>query len=277
MKIVSILNNSALLAENDQCEEFVLIGKGISFQKHPNELVDMSKVEKKFSYNTKIAQEFQELVHDIPEQYFDITCTIVRYANKKLNINLNKSIYITLFDHINSAIERYQENVHLNFAMISEMRMLYEKEYQVAQWALEYLNMTLDIELPEDECGFITMHIINATNSEEDMTNTKKIMRITKDISNIVQTYYHIDTEANPMDYSRFLTHVKFFAIRYLKGKQLAHENDISFNFTAQAMEKCKSCLDQIDTYLKNRYDCEMQNDERKYLTLHLCRLIHIN
>lgn len=277
MKIVSILNNSALLAENDQHEEFVLIGKGISFHKHPKDQVDMTKVEKKFSKNTKIAQEFYELVQDIPEQYFDITCSIVRYANKKLKKDLQKSIYITLFDHIHSAIERFHDGVHLDFAMTSEICVLYAEEYQVAEWALEYLNMTLDIELPEDECGFITMHLINATNNEGDISFTKKVMRITKDISSIVQEHYAIEDKIDSMDYSRFLTHLKYFAIRYLHGKQIEEKKDISFQFSKQALEICIPCLNQIDTYLKQKYGSSMQSDERNYLTLHLCRLIHIN
>lgn len=277
MKIISILNNSALLAKDEKNEEFVLIGKGISFQKHPNDIVDMSKVEKKFGNNTKIAQQFYELVNDIPEKYFDITCSIIRYANKKLDKPLNKSIYITLFDHINSAIERYQDRVHLDFAMTSEISILYEKEYHVAEWALEYLNMTLDIELPEDECGFITMHFINAANNEGDMTNTKRVMRIAKEISNIVQEHYHIEITTNTMDYSRFLTHLKYFAIRYLSGKQIEEKDDINFSFSDQALEKCTPCLHKIDAYLKQKYDSSMQEDERNYLTLHLCRLIHIN
>ena len=44
MKIKSILNNSALIALNDENQELVLIGKGISFQKHPGDRVDTTKI-----------------------------------------------------------------------------------------------------------------------------------------------------------------------------------------------------------------------------------------
>ena len=46
MKIKSILNNSALVAFNEKGDEFVVIGKGIAFQKHPGDFVDETKIEK---------------------------------------------------------------------------------------------------------------------------------------------------------------------------------------------------------------------------------------
>lgn len=47
MRIKSILNNSALVAFNEKGDEFVVIGKGIAFQKHPGDFVDETKIEKK--------------------------------------------------------------------------------------------------------------------------------------------------------------------------------------------------------------------------------------
>lgn len=278
MKIINILNNSALIAQNEKKEEFVLIGKGISFQKHPNDYVDISKIEKQFRYDTKTAQELHELLCDIPEKYFEITCSIVRYAKKKLHKELNQSIYISLFDHINSAIERYQDHIELAFALTCEMKILYEKEYEIAEWALEFINMTLDIELPEDECGFITIHLINALSMEGSITNTKKVLRIAKDIAKIVKSCYTGDVEMHSMDFSRFMTHLKYFAIRYLNGQQIEEEtNTVCFTFSEDIVKKCKPCLDEINKYLKESYGSAMRDDECKYITLHLCRLIHIN
>lgn len=276
MKIITILNNSALIAQNEKKEEYVLIGKGISFQKHPNDKVDMSKVEKQFGYNTQVAKELYDLVNEIPEKYLDITCSIIRYANKKLGRELNKNIYISLLDHINSAVERYQEGIQLDFAMENEVRVLYGKEYRVAEWALEYLNMTLDIDLPIDECGFITIHLINASSEEGNIMKTKKVMRISKDIADVVKEHFCNKIDIESMDYSRFITHLKYFALRCLSEKQLLEDVTISFHFAKETLEIIDPCLDKVSKCLLEKHDLTIASNEMKYLTLHLCRLIHI-
>lgn len=274
MKVISVLNNSALVASDNSGVEYVLIGKGISFQKHVGDIVDMSKIEKQFIKNTHNTNELFELFCEIPEKYFEITCSIVRYANKKLNISLNNSIYITLFDHINSAVERYESKICLNFSMTSEVKMLYPKEFEIAQWALDYVNATLDIELPDDECGFISIHLINATSQEGNITKTKKVLNIAKDIGNIVSHMYLDEIHEESMSYSRFATHLKYFAIRCLSNDQISEDNTVSLSFDNQVFHKCLPCIHKIENYLNDTYGISIKQNEKDYLILHLCRLL---
>lgn len=274
MKILSVLNNSALIAKNENNEEVVLIGKGISFQKHAGDSVDISKVEKQFSNGTQKTNELFELFDEIPEQYFEITCSIVRYANKKLQDTLNNGIYISLFDHINSAMERFRDGIQLPFGMMNEIKLLYPKEYEISVWALDYINATLDVDLPEDECGFISIHIINASSSECNITKTKKIIRMANEIASIVKEYFDEEIDEDSMSYSRFMTHLKYFIIRCLNGKQMQEEVGVSLSFKEDMIHLCDPCLNQIRTYLKENYDVDMQKDEENYLMLHLCRLL---
>lgn len=274
MKVISVLNNSALVASDNSGIEYVLVGKGISFQKHVGDIVDMSKTEKQFIKNTHNTNELFELFGEIPEKYFEITCSIVRYANKKLNTPLNNSIYITLFDHINSAVERYESKIHLNFSMTSEIKMLYPKEFEIAQWALDYVNATLNVELPNDECGFISIHLINATSQEGNITKTKKVLNIAKDIGNIVSDMYLDEVHEDSMSYSRFATHLKYFAIRCLGNNQISEDKTISLSFDNQALNRCMPCIKKIDDYLNDTYGISVKQNEKDYLILHLCRLL---
>lgn len=117
MKIKSILNNSALIALNDENQELVLIGKGISFQKHPGDRVDTTKIEKEFICGKETTNELMELLNEIPSRYFELTEVIVRHIRRKLNKDIKSSIYISLFDHINSAIERAEDGIFLDFTL----------------------------------------------------------------------------------------------------------------------------------------------------------------
>ena len=43
-----------------------------------------------------------------------------------------------------------------------EIRRFYSREYQIGQYALQMIRERLQVDLPEDEAGFIALHFINA-------------------------------------------------------------------------------------------------------------------
>ena len=57
-------------------------------------------------------KRLQNIVENISEKYLNITGKVVDAA-KKSGIKTNDILYVTLTDHINSAIERYKSDIHL--------------------------------------------------------------------------------------------------------------------------------------------------------------------
>lgn len=272
MKIKNILNNSALIAVGSDEQEKILVGKGISFGKHPNDEVDESKIEKVFNSSTSKSTELLELLNDIPEKYFELTATIVRYVQKKLDTELDKNIFITLTDHINSAFERYQEGIFLDYGMLNELKQLFPKEYKVSQWSLDYINAACDVDLPADECGFLAMHIINATAQNDNFSFAKKVMVIVKDITDIVLKSYDKVIDQEGLHYSRFITHLKYLAIRYFK--HIENEKDSLFVLNKDVIDCVEPCLNEIDQMMTEKHGHKLSPYEKQYLVLHLYRLI---
>ena len=58
-----------------------------------------------------------------------LTSDIITYAKKNLNVQLNQSIYITLTDHINFAIQRQVQRIQLKNALLWEIKKFYHQEY----------------------------------------------------------------------------------------------------------------------------------------------------
>lgn len=275
MWITRILNNCALIAVNDrqEQEEVILVGKGISFQRKPGEEIDPSVADKQFIRDSEISRNLLDLFKYIPEEYFEIASAIVRYANKKLKGTLDKSIYLTLFDHINSAIIRWRDGIHLNFGMLEEMRLLYPEEYKIAVWALEYINVTLDVDLPEDECGFIGTHIIQAR-VNQDIPQINRIMKIVKDVSDLVKNKYANQFITEGMHFSRFVTHLKYFSVRYLNHRQIQDVEPVAFSVDSQLAVKVQNCLADIENLMETKYGDKITEYEKTYLKLHLCLLL---
>ena len=91
-----------------------------------------------------------------------LTSDIITYAKKNLNVQLNQSIYITLTDHINFAIQRQVQGIQLKNALLWEIKKFYHQEYLMGKYAINLLNEKLGTKFSEDEAGFIALHFVNA-------------------------------------------------------------------------------------------------------------------
>ena len=65
------------------------------------------------------------------------------------------------------------------------------------------------MSLPEDEAGFIALHIVNAELNEE-MPNIINITKVMQEILSIVKYHFKIDFNEESLHYYRFVTHLKF-------------------------------------------------------------------
>ena len=102
MQVKKIFNNNVLLALEGEKEQ-VLIGRGIGFQKHTGDAVDMAKVEQVFAPTTDSWMgNFKKLVADIDPEYFEVAATIIKEATE-LQTQFNENMLISLTDHIHFA------------------------------------------------------------------------------------------------------------------------------------------------------------------------------
>ena len=130
MVIQKVINNNVISAYDENQQEVVIMGKGIGFKAHTGDAIDESRVEKVFRIeNEKLSRQFQEILENIPLEHMQLTSDIITYAKKNLNVQLNQSIYITLTDHINFAIQRQVQGIQLKNALLWEIKKFYHQEY----------------------------------------------------------------------------------------------------------------------------------------------------
>ena len=98
----------------------------------------------------------------MPLERVRISDEIISHAKDHLKLKLNQSIYVTLTDHINFAIERVSQGIEPQNALLWEIKRFYPQEFQLGIYALELIHDRLGILLPEDEAGFIALHFVNA-------------------------------------------------------------------------------------------------------------------
>ncbi|MBB8761782.1 PRD domain-containing protein, partial [Escherichia coli] len=94
-------------------------------------------------------------------EYVFVAEKIVQYAEKNLEKNLNPSLLLILADHISNAISRVVSGIQINNVFLDEIKALYKAEYAISRDALTIINEQFSVQLPDDEIGFIALHILN--------------------------------------------------------------------------------------------------------------------
>lgn len=274
MRIKKIFNNNIVLAENDQQLEFILLGKGIAYKKGKNDLVEKEKIDKTFVLSSPlISKQFIELFKEIPINHVELSNKIIKDAEQKLNLTFDDNIYIALADHINYALNRYKKGEKLKNVLLWEIKKFYKKEFDEALVALKTIEYYEGIKFEEDEAGFIALHFVNAEHDSMEMKQTILATETVEEILKIVKFHYGIEIDDSSLNYSRFLTHIQYFA-RRLFTKELSYEEDDCLYYEIkERYPEAYDCSCKIANYIFKKFDIMITHEEMLYFMLHINRV----
>ena len=282
MVIQKILNNNLLQVKGKDGEEMIAMGKGLRFSYRVGDQLKEEDVEKIYLLkDEKNKRDYIRLLEDAPAEYAEVIQDAVEMANRRMSCTLNEQIFVTLFDHLIYALERLEKGIVLQNRMLWEIRKFYPKEYLVGTEVLEYINRELGVELPEAEAGNIAFHLVNAQiSSQENSTSAQNgmlMVKMLKDIFQIIQLYYHYQIDENSINYSRFVIHMQFFLQRLLEDKMLEEDGasiyeSVLTEGNAEA-KKAAGCVEQIRKYIRNLLGKEISREEQIYLIVHITRM----
>lgn len=272
MIIKKLLNNNVVIASDRNGDEVVVMGIGIGFKMKIGEAIDKSKVQKIFvlkDYGSKLNQ----LIEDIPIEFLEITEEIVDYAKKKFNLTLKKNIYLSLTDHLHFALERQRMDINLDNPFLHDIKQFYPDEYKIGLYAREVIKETTSIIIPDDEVGYIAMHIVESA-YDQDRRSIETSVTLMNEVLVQISKELNLELDEESLKFNRLIIHVKHFARRYIKNEENEHKDRLLDETLKKVFpEECK-CVDKISLNLKKRYGRKMSNSEKNYLIIHLrnCR-----
>ena len=273
MQIEKVINNNIVSAFDDTGREIVVMGRGLGFGVRPGQPVNEDKIEKEFRIKSRdTADQLKELLADMPLERAQISADIISYAKSSLNLKLNQSIYVTLTDHINFAIDRFEKGINLQNALLWDIKRFYPREFNLGLYALRLIKERLDVELPEDEAGYIALHFVNA----EYGTNIKDAFRFPnqlKDILQITSDELGIVLDERTLHYERFVTHLKFLLQRVYRRELLPNEENELAELMRTKYPKEYACSCKIAEYIEKNADCKLSGEEVMYLAIHIRRV----
>ena len=275
--IEKVINNNIISAYEKSGAEVIVMGRGIGFKKKQGEVVPADQISKIFRIKSRtLAEQFKELLANMPLERVRISDEIISHAKDHLKLKLNQSIYVTLTDHINFAIERVSQGIEPQNALLWEIKRFYPQEFQLGIYALELIHDRLGILLPEDEAGFIALHFVNAEYGT-DIRDAVKFPDQMQAIVDIVERELGILLDESSLHYERFMTHIKFLIQRIYRKELLSSEDRELSLMMQRKYPREYQCSVKVAEYIMQATGCRLSEEEIMYLSVHIRRVSTID
>ena len=271
--IEKVINNNIISAYEKSGAEVIVMGRGIGFKKKQGEVVPADQISKIFRIKSRtLTEQFKELLANMPLERVRISDEIISHAKDHLKLKLNQSIYVTLTDHINFAIERVSQGIEPQNALLWEIKRFYPQEFQLGIYALELIQDRLDILLPEDEAGFIALHFVNAEYGT-DIRDAVKFPDQMQAIVDIVERDLGILLDESSLHYERFMTHIKFLIQRIYRKELLSSEDRELSLLMQRKYPREYQCSLKVAGYIMQATGSRLSEEEIMYLSVHIRRV----
>ena len=275
--IEKVINNNIISAYEKSGAEVIVMGRGIGFKKKQGEVVPADQISKIFRIKSRtLTEQFKELLANMPLERVRISDEIISHAKDHLKLKLNQSIYVTLTDHINFAIERVSQGIEPQNALLWEIKRFYPQEFQLGIYALELIQDRLGILLPEDEAGFIALHFVNAEYGT-DIRDAVKFPDQMQAIVDIVERDLGILLDESSLHYERFMTHIKFLIQRIYRKELLSSEDRELSLMMQRKYPREYECSVKVAEYIMQATGSRLSEEEIMYLSVHIRRVTTID
>ncbi|WP_035486914.1 PRD domain-containing protein [Alicyclobacillus contaminans] len=269
--IVRALNNNVLVVLTEGREEQILIGKGIGFGAKRGQYIDGTdpRIEKRFSLMTQDNKDhFEQLFSVVAPEVVGVAEELIALTLHVLQRPLHEHIHVALPDHIGFALTRLRGGLNIENPFLDEIRLLYPQEWNIAKTGAEWIAERFGVPIPDEEVGFLTLHIHSATH-ERGLSET---VRVTDAVNTAVRAMKHAlraELLKDRLNYTRLVIHLRFAIQRILRDQPIHHPlADAVAEKLPEPYRMAKWVAEVLEARLKKR----VPEDEVSYLAMHIAR-----
>lgn len=267
--IEKILTHNIILGSNED-KEFILIGKGIGFQRKPGGKISSDSVGSYYIIqNSDKLSEYEKIVLGTPDTVLLATEKAIKFAETKLDTVFDENIHISLLDHVNFALFRLENKLQVGSFLTDEYYLMYSDLYDIAYKMVEMINTDLNIELPHSEVGSIILHM-HAALQKEKVSNTALYAQIIDFSLKFIQERLPKDITSNSVAKARLITHLKFAFKRIESGE--VRQNPLVDVIKEKYPEVYQISAD-LSKEISDRFYVNLPESEIGYIALHVYNL----
>lgn len=275
MKVIKVLNNNVVIANHHEHKEVILVGKGMGFNKTAGNEIDLNAIEKTFVlHDEKEKMKYKELIANVSEQVILCMDEVMLFLKDELG-ELPQELLVNLTDHVAFAVKRLQSGMTIRNPFLFETKLLYLNDFLISKKVCQIISQHLEIELPEDETGFIALYIHSASQNKK----IKDVLNITHIVALIIELIENdLQTTINKegLYYSRFIHHLQF-TIGRVKSSEYMEIDVPILKLIKTSYSECYSLAQKIGRVLEEQIGKEVFESELVYMSMHLERIIQEN
>lgn len=267
LRIIKILNNSALLV-NDSKQSFILLGKGIAFNRKADEILPIG-----FTYEQRFgllrsSRSFEQLISQHKPEIIDLVFKTVQEFMFDEN-QITAEALVAFCDHIATMYDRVVKHESIENPFLMETKTLYPESFKSASLLIDQVSKKYCVEIPEAEIGFIALHL-QKISSKDNSINVNVMNNIIFTVTNLLSEKYNYTLDKESVKFAQFITHIKFVVLRLVRKESPNNEmTEIILSKYAQF----KPLASEIVKVIEEETNSELNIDELAYLMMHVSRL----
>lgn len=265
-RIVNVLNNSAMIVENEH-KEMVVFKQGIAFGKKKGEVILLDDdVEKRFDSHMPVGQ-FNNVVNGYPDHIVEGVTIAVSILQEQLEQTINPESLLAFIDHLAACFGRIEKNMGIENFFFHETKILYPKAYLVATQLALKIEQQTSFSIPETEVAYLALHIQNIEgNMPRQLMD--KLNTIVFLIDEMLMQDFQLSIDKTSYAYSRFLIHLKLL-IKHVYDRIQQTKIDLSEMVEKKYPYEYSIAL-RIKTIIETELDFPLSDDESAYIAIHL-------
>lgn len=107
------------------------------------------------------------------------------------------------------------------------------------------------------------------------MRQTMQATKLVRDILTLIRRFFGKTFDEESLAYQRMVTHLQYFAQRYVRNENLKEQPDeFLYDLVQGKYPQAFQCVQRINDYLHTQHLPLMEESEQIYLTIHIQRIV---
>src|SRR5690625_3392121 len=159
--------------------------------------------------NEKEQEHLKQLLPHIDQETLNTIIASIEMIRTRSNVLLNEQVHVALTDHILFALTRLKKGMAINNPFLAETKALYPFEYEIAAEVVEFINQSLDTNLPDGEIGFIALHVHSAI-TNKDISDINKYSQLVKQMMDVIEDRVALTIDREGIDDIGYVRRIRY-------------------------------------------------------------------
>ncbi len=269
-KVKKVLNHNSVIAVNtDELIEYLVLGKGVGFGMKPTQELVVTPDYRLFSLAESSERgTVKDIVKHVDPVFLEIAEAVLQHAEQNFD-KVDHNIVFPMADHLEYAAKRIQNNEQISNPLLNDIKILFYQEYKSAEIVRDLLKDRLDLDISEDEIGYVAMHIHSAT-SQDKLSETLDTAHAVRNCITQIESMTHKTISVDSLSYNRMMNHIRYMVARIQKQEPLKLDMN---EYVANTYPESFNIASQICHELSKSLGAPTDKLEIGYLAMHIERV----